>query len=135
MRLGAPAARGGRRADLHTHTIYSDGTLTPAELVARARDHGLAAVAITDHDSVEGLALALPAAGNGLELVPGVEISTAGDGLDLHILGLYVDPVAGDFCFDRNGDACCRTALAFRSGGACRASILHVGFVVAVRGT
>ncbi len=92
MRVGAPAGRGGRRADLHTHTIYSDGSLAPSELVERARARGLAAVAITDHDSVEGLELALPAAGAGLEVVPGVEVSTAGEGLDLHILGLYVDP-------------------------------------------
>ena len=63
MRHGAPAGLGARRADLHTHTTYSDGILTPVELIARARDHGLAAIAITDHDSVEGLAPAHAAAG------------------------------------------------------------------------
>lgn len=92
MRPGAPAGSGGRRADLHTHTLYSDGTLSPVQLIARARAYGLAAIAITDHDSVEGLAHAMPAAGGALELIPGVEISTSEDGMDLHILGLYVDP-------------------------------------------
>jgi predicted metal-dependent phosphoesterase TrpH len=92
MRRGAPAGSGGRRADLHTHTTYSDGLLTPVQLIARAREQGLAAIAITDHDSVEGLPLAMPAAGGALELIPGVEISTSADGMDLHILGLYVDP-------------------------------------------
>jgi predicted metal-dependent phosphoesterase TrpH len=88
-----PATRaGGRRVDLHTHTIFSDGLLTPEELVARAVTKGLVALAITDHDSVEALPRALAAAPPGLELVPGIEISTSLDGLDLHLLGYYVDP-------------------------------------------
>jgi hypothetical protein len=89
--------RGGRRVDLHTHTHFSDGLLAPGALVALAIERQLAILAITDHDSVEALphaAAALraaAAAGISLELVPGIEISTAHDGLDLHILGLYVD--------------------------------------------
>jgi hypothetical protein len=88
----APAGRGGRRADLHTHTIFSDGVLTPEAMVTRARERELAAVAITDHDSVEGVSRARCAAGGTLELVPGIELSSAMDGLDLHILGFFVDP-------------------------------------------
>ncbi len=86
-----PAREGGRRLDLHTHTIFSDGLLTPEELVERAGVRGLAAVAITDHDSVDGIARARAAAGPALEVVPGIEISTLGEGLELHILGFYLD--------------------------------------------
>ena len=87
----------GRRVDLHTHTFFSDGALSPEALVALALARQLAILAITDHDSVEGLprareALRVPASGgSALELVPGIEISAARGGADLHILGLYVD--------------------------------------------
>ena len=90
-------AQGGRRVDLHSHTHFSDGLLSPEALVALAIDHQLATLAITDHDSVAALpraALAVRAsapAGLALELISGIEISTAHAGLDLHILGLYVD--------------------------------------------
>ena len=86
-----PATEGGRRIDLHAHTIYSDGLLAPAALVAHARERRLAAIAITDHDSVEGLPEARAAAGPTLEVVPGIEISTAMNGMDLHVLGYFVD--------------------------------------------
>lgn len=88
-----PATRGGRRVDLHTHTLFSDGLLTPEAVVAHAVEHSLAALAITDHDSVEGVERARLAAGNALELVPGIEVSSSLDGADLHLLGYYVDPV------------------------------------------
>lgn len=69
------------RIDLHTHTTYSDGTFTPAESVALAVERGLAAVSISDHDSTEGLDEAFRAAeGTGLEVVPGVELSTVYQG-------------------------------------------------------
>lgn len=83
--------------DLHTHSTASDGTLSPAELVRLAQKSGLKALALTDHDTVEGLAEAMAASqGLGLEFVPGVEISIDGAGLldkpaSLHVLGLYVD--------------------------------------------
>lgn len=89
--------RGGRRVDLHTHTHFSDGLLAPEALVALAFERQLAILAITDHDSVAGLSRAMSAlrapaaAGVSLELIPGIEISTAQDGMDLHVLGLYVD--------------------------------------------
>jgi len=87
-----PATRGGRRVDLHTHTLFSDGLLTPEAVVAHALEHSLAALAITDHDSIDGVERARVAAGSALELVPGIEISSSLDGADLHILGYYVDP-------------------------------------------
>jgi predicted metal-dependent phosphoesterase TrpH len=87
-----PVPEGGRRIDLHTHTSYSDGMLTPEALIAHARMRHLAALAVTDHDSVDALAEARAAAGSTLEVVPGIEISTVMNGLDLHILGYFVDP-------------------------------------------
>lgn len=80
--------------DLHTHTTASDGSLSPAELIKQADQAGLKAVAVTDHDTIAGLAEAL-AAGQGLDLevVPGVEISIE-VGLDggAHLVGLWVRP-------------------------------------------
>lgn len=87
-----PAARGGRRVDLHSHTIFSDGALAPEAVVALAVERGLAALAITDHDSVEGVPRAREAAGSAIELVPGIEVSSMLEGLDLHMLGYYLDP-------------------------------------------
>lgn len=87
-----PAATGGRRIDLHTHTHFSDGTLSPEALVAFAIQRQLAALSITDHDSIEALEPARRAAANALELVPGIELSASREGLELHILGYYLDP-------------------------------------------
>ena len=92
---GPAPTPGGRRVDLHAHTTFSDGTLTPEALVARAIDKRLAALAITDHDTVEAVAHARVAAGTALQLVPGIEMSTAFEGADLHVLGYYVDPEHG----------------------------------------
>ena len=86
-----PSGAGGRRVDLHTHTFFSDGLLSPEELVERAIGRRLAAIAVTDHDSVEGLPRARTAAGTKLEVVPGIEISSSAEDQDLHILGYYVD--------------------------------------------
>jgi predicted metal-dependent phosphoesterase TrpH len=88
---GPALVAGGRRVDLHAHTTFSDGTLTPEALVARAIEKRLAALAITDHDTVEAIPRALAVAGTALELVPGIEISTAFEGADLHILGYYIN--------------------------------------------
>ena len=80
-----------KRIDLHIHTVASDGMETPAQIVARAREEGLAAIAITDHDTVDGFQAAYNAAqGTGLEVVPGIELGTAYKGT-LHILGYYID--------------------------------------------
>ncbi|WP_312000883.1 PHP domain-containing protein [Paenibacillus forsythiae] len=80
------------RCDLHTHTLASDGMQPPAENVRLAKEKGLAAVAITDHDTVAGIAEALEAGEQyGITVVPGVEISTRAGGKDIHILGYGVD--------------------------------------------
>ncbi len=86
-----------RRVDLHTHTTASDGTLTPGELVSLARDTGLGAVAITDHDSVAGLEEGL-AAGEalGVRVIPGVEISSSEEGCEIHIVGLFLRRDCGE---------------------------------------
>jgi predicted metal-dependent phosphoesterase TrpH len=80
------------RVDLHIHTTASDGTLTPTEVVRLALQNGLSAIAITDHDTTEGLEEALTAAeGTGLEVVPGVELSAEHASGEAHILGYFVD--------------------------------------------
>jgi predicted metal-dependent phosphoesterase TrpH len=79
------------QVDLHLHTTASDGAYSPAAVVALARERGLCIIAITDHDSVEGIAEALAAAGHGLEVIPGVEINTDIPHAEVHILGYYVD--------------------------------------------
>ncbi len=79
--------------DLHAHTIYSDGTNTPTELIALAEDIGLGAVALTDHNNIGGLAEFLAAAeGKKVQAVPGIEFSTEFCGIELHILGLWIRP-------------------------------------------
>lgn len=81
------------RYDLHTHTYYSDGTLAPRELVARAAAQGVTVLALTDHDTTDGLAEAAAAAAEaGIRLVPGVEVSVSWRGQTLHIVGLGIDP-------------------------------------------
>lgn len=80
------------KADLHVHTTFSDGVLTPTQLVARARAAGLQAVAITDHDAVEGVPEAMLAGSeHGVLVVPGVEINTDVPGTEVHILGYFLD--------------------------------------------
>jgi hypothetical protein len=84
--------------DLHTHTNESDGTLSPAELVAEAERAGLKALAITDHDTLRGYDAAAPAAAQvGLELICGIELSTKLHGRSVHLLGYFLDgpPSAG----------------------------------------
>ena len=76
------------KIDLHTHTTASDGTLTPTELVAHARELGLSTVAITDHDTMNGVAEAQTAGERlGVEVIPGMEISADYRGEDTHVLG------------------------------------------------
>jgi 3',5'-nucleoside bisphosphate phosphatase len=80
-------------ADLHAHSIYSDGTLTPRALVARAHGQGVQLFALTDHDEVSGIREAQEAAAAlGLRFVPGVEVSVTFAGHTVHIVGLDIDP-------------------------------------------
>ena len=79
--------------DLHTHSTYSDGTCTPAELIRLAREANLEALALSDHNTVAGLPSFLAAAeGSGIEPVPSVEFSTEFQNKELHILAFYVQP-------------------------------------------
>lgn len=78
--------------DLHVHSTYSDGTLTPEELVILAKKQGLSAMALTDHDTVIGVKEAMEAGKKyNLEIVPGIELSSVYGTKEIHILGLYVD--------------------------------------------
>lgn len=87
-----------KRIDLHTHSTESDGTLTPQELMHHAKEVGLSAIALTDHDSIQGIAKARPVAESlDLELVPGVELSTDHEGKEIHILGYYIDEKNPEF--------------------------------------
>ena len=80
-------------ADLHLHTTFSDGRLTPTELVELCARRGLTTIAVTDHDSIEGLPEALEAARGypGLEVIAGVELSADVSEGEVHILGHFVD--------------------------------------------
>jgi len=89
--------------DLHTHTTASDGTYTPSELVAEASRRGVRVLAVTDHDSTEGLAEAMEAAARSrpLEILPGIEINCDVEGAEIHVLGYCMDyeaPWFQDFC-------------------------------------
>ena len=79
--------------DLHMHSTASDGTFKPAELIRLAEQLGLTALALTDHDTVDGLPEFMEAAsGSSVTAIPGIEFSSAWYGASLHIVGLYIDP-------------------------------------------
>lgn len=79
--------------DLHTHSVYSDGTWTPTQLLHEAEHLGLSAIALTDHNTVAGLPEFMAAAEHcPVTAVPGVEFSTEWEGIELHILGLFIQP-------------------------------------------
>lgn len=80
------------KADLHTHSTASDGMNSPAENVRLAKEAGLAAVGITDHDTVSGIDEALQMGEKlGIEVVPGIEMSTLDNNQDIHVLGYFID--------------------------------------------
>ena len=97
------------QADLHLHTTASDGTLSPTALVNLCAARGLKVIAVSDHDSTEGLAEAQAAAAShaDLEIIPAIELSTDIPGSEIHVLGYFVD--AGDADFQR-------TLAEFREG-------------------
>ena len=84
------------RADLHIHTTASDGEFTPTQVVAAARQEKLAAIAITDHDTLAALDEARAAAAGNIEIVPGVEISAGFNGREIHLLGYFLRPDHGE---------------------------------------
>lgn len=78
--------------DLHLHTTASDGVMTPTEIVKYAKAKGLRAIAITDHDTIEGLEEGLAEGGRiGLEVIPGIEISAEHSPGSMHLLGFFID--------------------------------------------
>jgi predicted metal-dependent phosphoesterase TrpH len=95
--------RVGGAVDLHSHTTASDGTFTPRELVQEAARRGVRVLAVTDHDSTEGLAEAIDEASRHapLRIVPGIEINCDVDGGEIHVLGYCLDyeaPWFQEFC-------------------------------------
>jgi len=80
------------RIDLHLHTTYSDGSHFPAEVIQFAHEAGVTALAITDHDIVKGIPEAMEAGATvGIEIIPGIELSSRFDGRETHILGYFFD--------------------------------------------
>ena len=78
--------------DLHTHSIYSDGTWTPAQIIDEAERIGLSAIALTDHNTVAGLPYFFEAAkGKSVKAIGGVELSTDFEDVELHLVGLYIE--------------------------------------------
>lgn len=81
-----------RFADLHLHTVFSDGAFTPAQLVSASSSCGLSAIAVVDHDTVDGVSPALAIAQEkDIEVIPGIELTAEYQGLEIHILGYLID--------------------------------------------
>jgi hypothetical protein len=85
------------RVDLHLHTNASDGQYTPAEVIAIAREHQLDVIAITDHDTTDGVARAQAAANGRPLVIPGIELSAQDEDSDVHMLGYFIDAAATRF--------------------------------------
>ena len=102
--------------DLHSHTAYSDGELTPIELLDYASDRGVAVIAITDHDTVDAYFetdLLGHAESRNIELVPGVEVSTSTEGRRYHVIGLCINIATPELITWLNGLQSSREAYAF----------------------
>ena len=81
-----------KTVDLHAHTTASDGSLTPSQLIGYAKEKGLSAIAVTDHDTVAGLDEAVAEGQRlGIRVIPGVELSTRVDGRDVHLVSLFIN--------------------------------------------
>ncbi|MDD5449227.1 MAG: PHP domain-containing protein [Candidatus Omnitrophica bacterium] len=81
-----------KKADLHIHTQFSDGTFSPQEVIQYASKIGLACIAICDHDVIDGLETAMQLGEQcGIEVIPGVELTAEKQGAEIHILGYYID--------------------------------------------
>jgi 3',5'-nucleoside bisphosphate phosphatase len=91
-----PAESRAARADLHTHSTASDGTLAPADLVRQAHRRGLTVLGLTDHDTTSGLAEAIATGASlGVRVIPGIELSTDVTAGEVHMLGYGIDPESG----------------------------------------
>ena len=115
--------------DLHSHSNRSDGTLPPAEVMELAAKRDLAGVALTDHDTFDGLEEAANAASDlGLDFVPGIEFSAEHDGASLHILGYWVDP--GDAAIE--AELLRLTATRLRRGEMIVEKLHELGFDISI---
>jgi predicted metal-dependent phosphoesterase TrpH len=115
--------------DLHTHSDRSDGTLRPAEVMGLAAQRDLAGVALTDHDTFDGLEEAASTASElGLDFVPGVEFSAEYDDASLHILGYWVDP--DDAAIE--AELLRLTATRFRRGEMIVEKLRELGFDISI---
>jgi predicted metal-dependent phosphoesterase TrpH len=115
--------------DLHAHSNRSDGTLAPAEVMVLAAQRDLAGVALTDHDTFDGLEEAAATASDlGLEFVPGIEFSAEYRGASLHILGYWVDP--GDTAIE--AELLRLTATRFRRGEMIVEKLRELGFDISI---
>lgn len=91
--LSVSKERSMKTCDLHTHSVFSDGTLTPEQLIQLAEKAGLSAVVLCDHNTVSGLPAFLEAGRNSpVEAIPGIEFSTDYQGKELHLIMLFVKP-------------------------------------------
>ena len=80
------------KVDLHLHTYYSDGVYSPTQVVMKAKENGLDVISIVDHDTTNGLEEAIEAGKElGVEVIPGIELSSNINGTDIHILGYFID--------------------------------------------
>ena len=77
-------------ADLHIHSTFSDGTLSPIEIIKVAKDNGVRCIAITDHDCLDSQYI-INMSSEELKIISGIEISSEIDGLEIHILGYFID--------------------------------------------
>lgn len=83
---------GVKFADLHLHTLFSDGTYTPKELISKSLNAGLAAISVVDHDTVDGIAPTIETAKTeDIEVLSGIELSAEENGSEIHILGYLID--------------------------------------------
>jgi predicted metal-dependent phosphoesterase TrpH len=115
--------------DLHTHSNRSDGTLAPAEVMMLAGQRDLAGVALTDHDTFDGLEEAAATASElGLDFVPGIEFSAEYDGASLHILGYWVDPADAAI----EAELLRLTATRFRRGEMIVEKLRELGFDISI---
>ena len=77
-------------ADLHIHSNYSDGTMSPEKIIDKARDLGVKSISITDHDSIYSQYVSMNKYTD-IKIIPGIELSTEFEDLELHILGYFID--------------------------------------------
>jgi predicted metal-dependent phosphoesterase TrpH len=85
-------------ADLHIHSTYSDGLLSPFDIISVCKDINLKVISITDHDTISGVEETIELAKGDIEVIPAVELSSNIGDLDIHILGYYIDYKDEDLC-------------------------------------